>query len=158
MLKPALIIRDACPDDAQAIEGLYHQLVTNGAIQVLPERLAQIAQDPHSELFVGELEGRVCATALLLLCSDAMFGFQPFAVVENVLVDVAVRGGGIGDALFRAIEAFCLRTDCSKIMLLSSGEREAAHRFFERAGFVGSTKRGVVEYRRAFRAPGDLSL
>jgi hypothetical protein len=35
-------------------------------------------------------------------------------------------------------------------MLLSSQEREDAHRFFERSGFVGSAKHGFVKYRRNF--------
>ena len=150
-MKSSLIIRVAGPDDARAIEDLYRQLVANATVQVLPERLEQLAQDPRTELFVGEREGRICATALLSLCSDAMFGFQPFAVMENVVVDAAVRGAGIGDVLFRSIEAFCLQADCSKILLLSSSEREQAHHFFERSGYVGDSKRGFVKYRRAFQ-------
>ncbi|MNR35046.1 hypothetical protein D3C85_1528660 [compost metagenome] len=50
----------------------------------------------------------------------------------------------------REVEAFCAASDCSKIMLLSSVEREDAHRFFERCGFDASIKRGLVKYRRSF--------
>lgn len=79
-----------------------------------------------------------------------MFGAQPFAVVENVIVSGDAHHKGLGTALMRHIEAFCLDHDCSKIMLLSSIQREQAHCFFEHCGFTGSTKRGFVKYRSAF--------
>ena len=79
-----------------------------------------------------------------------MFRTQPFAVVENVIVDTAARGLGVGATLFNNIEAFCFNRNCSKIMLLSSVQRSDSHMFFEKQGFKGSVKRGFVKYRSAF--------
>ena len=145
-----LTLRKAEPADARSIEALYRQLVSNPSVSVLPERIAQIGQDPNTALFVCVAEGCVRGTALVSLCADAMFQFQPFAVVENVVVDSDRRSAGIGTALLRHVEAFCRQADCSKIMLLSSSGREPAHRFFERMGFAGSVKKGFVKYRRQF--------
>lgn len=119
----------------------------------MPERIAALSKDANAALFVCEAQGRVRGTALVCLCADVMFNAQPFAVVENIVVDSAVRGLGLGRALLRHIEAHCLVHDCSKIMLLSSIHREPAHRFFERAGFAGSIKRGFVKYRANFEGP-----
>jgi GNAT superfamily N-acetyltransferase len=148
-----LSIRNARPEDADRIAELYMQLVGSSAIAVQPERISSIFGDPNTELFVSELEGRVHGTALVSLCADVMFGIQPFAVVENVIVEESVRGKGLGAALFRHIEAFCLAKNCSKIMLLSSIHRVQAHRFFEQAGFVGSSKQAFVKYRSQFQTP-----
>ena len=126
------------------------QLVGNRMVIVAPERIAEVAIDKNTALWVCEYQGQVCATALVSLCADVMFNAQAFAVVENVVVDSSVRSRGIGTEPFRHIEAFCLASNCSKIMLLSSIERELAHRFFERSGFVSSNKRGFVKYRRNF--------
>jgi len=145
-----VVVRLAAPADAAAIAQLYAQLVSNPAVSVLPERIAQVAQDPNTALFVCECVGVVCGTALVSLCADVMFNTQPFAVVENVVIDESVRGQGVGTALFQHIESFCRDAECSKIMLLSSAGREDAHRFFERMGFVGSAKRGFVKYRSSF--------
>jgi N-acetylglutamate synthase-like GNAT family acetyltransferase len=145
-------IRPAEPNDSHRIAELYAQLVENPAVNVLPERIAQIAEDPNTGLFVCERDGVVEGTALVSLCADAMFGFQPFAVVESIVVNQILRGSGLGSALIQHIEVFCLNRDCSKIMLLSASQRTDAHRFFERAGFAGSTKRGFVKYRHQFRA------
>ena len=137
-------VRLAKPEDAGPIDALYRQLVNNPAVRVLP--------DPNTGLFVCEHLGRVEGTALVSLCADVMFGTQPFAVVENIVVNGAIRNMGLGAALLRHIEAFCVAHDCSKIMLLSATPRIDAHRFFERAGFEGSAKRGFVKYRRQFQS------
>jgi GNAT superfamily N-acetyltransferase len=147
---PSLIVRRAVPADASVVEALYRQLVSNPAVAVLPERVAQLADDPNTALLVCERDGHVVGTALVALCADVMFRQQPFAVVENVVVDEPTRGVGVGTAIVRAIEDFACRADCSKIILLSATKNEAAHRLFERVGFVGSTKRGFVKYRRHF--------
>jgi N-acetylglutamate synthase-like GNAT family acetyltransferase len=153
---PAAKVRPAVAGDAPRIAELYVQLVGKQGVNVLPERITTIAQDPSTELFVCEVGGQVVGTALVSLCQDVMFGLQPFAVVENVVVCSAARGQGLGNALLQHIEAFCLAKNCSKIMLLSSAQRDEAHRFFEEAGFSGAAKRGFVKYRSQFQ-PQDLS-
>lgn len=151
MSKHEPIIRRALPVDAEGIALLYAELVGNSAIVVLPERIAEVSQDSNTALFVCEGENGLCGTALASLCADVMFKSQPFAVVENVIVSSAARSQGIGTMMLRHIEAFCLANNCSKIMLLSSVNRVQAHRFFERAGFGGSEKRGFIKYRRNFK-------
>lgn len=147
-----ITIRSARPSDADDIAELYRQLVSNSAIAVLPERIAEISGDANTTLFVCEYQDSICGTALVSLCADVMFKSQPFAVVENLVVKTALRRLGIGKRLLKEIERFCLARDCSKIMLLSAAHREQAHRFFQQAGFAGSAKRGFVKYRSNFEA------
>src|ERR1700679_2008858 len=103
-------IRRAVPSDAENIAVLYRQLV-DSSVNVLPERLAQIANDGNTALFVSERDGRLIATALVSLCADVMYGFQPYAVIENFIVEKSVRREGIGTALMRRVESFCLDAD-----------------------------------------------
>ena len=145
-----MIVRKAKPDDALRLSALYNQLVNNPAVTVEPEQIQALYDDERSMLFVCEYRGDVVASALVSLCSDVMFRQQPFAVVENVIVDAVARGLGVGSTLFKAIEAFCFNSNCSKIMLLSSVQRSDSHTFFEKQGFKGSVKRGFVKYRSAF--------
>lgn len=148
---PSPLIRRARPDDAKAIEALYRELVDDPLVRVLPARLAEVADDPRSALLVLESNGVVCASALLNFCTDVMFGSQPFAVVENIVVDSRCRGQGLGTALVQWIEEDCKDRGCSKIMLLSAVERSNAHRFFAHCGFSDSKKKGFIKYRRDFR-------
>jgi GNAT superfamily N-acetyltransferase len=145
-------IRRARSADAAEVARLYAQLVSNPALRVLPERLAELEASADAALFVADDGHRLAGTVLVALCPDAMFGRRPFAVVENIVVDAASRGRGVGRRLLAEIESLCLAADCSKILLTSSAERADAHRFFERAGYAGDRKRGFVKYRPAFGA------
>lgn len=119
-------------------------------MQVSAHRIATVLADERTALLVCVSGVAVCATVLVGLCADVMFNAQPFAVIENLVVDQAMRSQGVGELLLDAVEQFCRRHDCSKMMLLSSAQRTEAHRFFERAGFLGSVKQGYVKYRRDF--------
>lgn len=137
-----LKVREASGADAAAIATLYRSLVSSPHINVQEDRLETIAADPNNFIFVCEVAGVVCGTAFLTLCLDAMFGDQPYGVLENVVVAEAWRGKGIGRQLLAHAEEVCRIADCSKIMLLSTAAREAAHRFFEQQGFSAANKRG----------------
>lgn len=143
-------IREARGLDAAALAALYRSFVSNSDINVLEDRLETIASDANNFIFVCEVDGVVCGTAFLTLCLDAMFGNQPYGVLENVVVDESRRGKGIGKLLFEHVEEVCRIRDCSKIMLLSTASRESAHRFFEQQGFTSLNKRGFVKYRSQF--------
>jgi GNAT superfamily N-acetyltransferase len=143
-------VRPARAEDAAEIARLYAVLVSNPLVNVLPDRIAALASDRNARVFVFDEGQRITGTALVALCADVMFGVQPFAVVENIVVDESARRTGIGSHLLRAVEIFCAEADCSKIMLLSSAGRSQAHFFFERCGYAGSVKRGFVKYRKSF--------
>jgi N-acetylglutamate synthase-like GNAT family acetyltransferase len=149
-------VRTAEPSDAEAIAELYRELVPgDAAIRVAAERIAQLLTDRSNFLFVVEAAGAVRGTAFLTICLDAMYGLQPYGVVENVVVAEAYRHKGFGHRLFAEIEAIAKRHGCTKLMLLSNESRASAHRFFASLGFDGLKKRGFVKYlnRGETRAP-----
>jgi ribosomal protein S18 acetylase RimI-like enzyme len=57
------------------------------------------------------------------------------AWIEDVVVDSAVRGGGIGELLTRAAVEFASRAGAKTIDLTSHQSRVAAHRLYEKVGF-----------------------
>lgn len=148
-----LFIRTARRTDADALLSLYRQLVDDKNVNVTHSQIQILEEDSRTRLLVCEIGGKIRGTVLVNLCADVMYAGQPFAVVENLVVDQECRGNGIGQALLCEVERFCLSRDCSKIMLLSSMARVAAHRFFEQAGFHGDRKRGFVKYRSQFAEP-----
>ena len=149
-MSPHLTIRPAQSADADILQSLYRQLVDDKNIRATASQIQVLEDDARTRLLVCELDGRVRGTVLVCLCADAMYAGQPFAVVENLVVDQECRGNGIGQALLREVERFCLSRNCSKMMLLSSASRVDAHRFFEQVGFRGDRKRGFVKYRSQF--------
>ena len=146
------LIRRATAEDASAIESLYRELVSDPLICVLPGQVSTLAGSLTNFLLVAEADGAVCATALLTICPDAMYRTQPFGVVENVIVTAATRERGVGRLLMAQVEQLASDHGCTKLMLLSSTTREAAHSFFRRCGFASDTKHAFVKYRRQFTA------
>ncbi len=140
------MIREAEAGDQIALQHLYKILCPDAPVHVLPERIEQIKADPHNFLFIYEADGNIMGTVFLTICPCPMFGFQPFGVVENFIVDEGYRGQGVGKKLLEHIFATSRANKCTAIKLLSSSHREAAHRFFERNGFDGSAKKGFVKY------------
>jgi N-acetylglutamate synthase-like GNAT family acetyltransferase len=144
------LVRRAATDDVAAIENLYCELVSDPLVRVLPGQVAALADSPTSFLLVVEAGRAVCATALLTICPDAMYGAQPFGVIENIIVTEPMRGRGIGRLLLEHVEELAITHHCTKLMLLSGATRKAAHAFFHRNGFTSDTKHAFVKYRRQF--------
>jgi GNAT superfamily N-acetyltransferase len=146
-------VRRAQRQDAAAIESLYRLLVPGDRnISVAPDRIAALESDPANHLFVADVDSTVSGSAFLTICLDPMYGFQPFGVVENVIVSPAARGAGVGAVLMDAIERAARDARCTKLMLLSSQSRSDAHQFFLRIGFDGERKRGFVKYLNRARS------
>jgi N-acetylglutamate synthase-like GNAT family acetyltransferase len=140
-------VRKARPQDAQDIQTLYRLLVVgDDNIRVDPSRIQDLQDDATNHLFVVEDQAVVCGTAFLTVCLDSMYGFAPYAVVENIIVLPAARRKGAGRALMAAVEAAARAARCTKLMLLSSRSRADAHRFFAFIGYDGDKKRGFIKY------------
>lgn len=142
--------RKARVEDADGIAKLYIELNTFSSVNVLPERIAEIAMDANTYLIVCDDGEDLLATALISVCNDVMFNRQPFAIIDNFVVAKDYQREGIGKSLMDHIEAFCLERDCSKIMLLSSSDNRGAHDFYAAMGFDPDAKLGFIKYRRYF--------
>ena len=147
-------IREAEAEDATAIQELYRQLLRPVAPEVQcnvrAERIEQIRHDPHNFLWVLESGQQAVGTVFLTLCLDPMHGRQPYAVLENFIIDESHRAKGYGTLLMAHAQDFCRQADCSKIMLQSHGTRSQAHGFFEAQGFSAANKKAFVKYRSQF--------
>lgn len=97
------------------------------------DRLQTIVASPSSALFVAE-RGDSVVGMLTLAWYDVPSGRK--AWVEDVVVDAAERGTGVGAGLVDAALDHAARLGASRVMLTSSPAREAAHRLYGRKGFT----------------------
>jgi GNAT superfamily N-acetyltransferase len=72
--------------------------------------------------------------ALLVMDNLAHLGARS-AVVEDVVVDAAHRGQGIGRAMMTHAVSVCREKGCYKMALSSNLKRERAHAFYDALGF-----------------------
>lgn len=140
----APVIRRALEADLPAVVRLF-SLPDEGnrkrdvSVSPLPpcyrEALARIAADPDNMLMVAELEGAVIgAFHLTMIQYVANLGGR-VGQIENVIVDPAARGRGVGEAMMRWALDEARRRGCFRVQLTSNKVRRRAHRFYERLGF-----------------------
>lgn len=127
----------------ERVRDLLHQLYTN---QVVPqERFQRVVSDSATEVFIAEVDGTIVGTASL--SSYDKLGGVKVCVIEDVVVDESLRGGGIGkkltDALVqRAVELGAPFVDVST-------RREDAMEFYVKNGFEDkSAKKHCYTLRR----------
>ncbi len=132
-------IRQAGEADLPAVLALYAQPdLDNGVVLSDDEAkavFAQFARYPDYRLFVALRDGKVVGTYALLVLHNLAHRGAPSAIAEDVVVDKACQGQGIGrqmmaHALQRAKEA-----GCYKLALSSNRKRKDAHAFYESLGF-----------------------
>ncbi len=60
---------------------------------------------------------------------------QPYALVEDLLVDEAYRGKGWGKKMMEQVIAEARKAGCYKILATSRNSRKNVHEFYKKLGF-----------------------
>ena len=137
----AVRIADAItPEIVAAFERLIPQLSSSNPPPTEAE-LRQIVDSDSTLLLLAEDEG-VIVGSLTLALFRIPTGLR--AWIEDVVVDSAARGKGVGEMLNRFALDEAQRRGATTVDLTSRPTREAANRLYQRLGFV---KRDTNVYR-----------
>lgn len=101
-----------------------------------------IEADDRNDLFVVEHDGQLVATAQVTWIPYLSRGGNERCHVEAVRVASTMRDGGIGARLMTHIIELARTRGCLMVQLTSDIQRDNAHRFYERLGFI-STHHGM---------------
>ena len=135
-----LTIRDARPDDAQAVSKLLDQLGYPAAPAAVRRRIERLAGSAADRLVVAELDGAVVGLANLHVSLSLEYD-EPAAKLAAIAVDREHRRRGIGQALVGAMEAEARARGCGLIFLTTAERRKDAHAFYRRIGFEETGRR-----------------
>lgn len=124
------ILRTADDELADAIGRLLPQL--SSARPPDRDELAHMLAQPGFTLFAAREDGRIVGFLVLTLYRIPT-GLQ--ARIDDVVVDGAVRGKGVGEALSRAAIERAREARARSLTLTSRPSREAANRLYVRLGF-----------------------
>lgn len=131
-------IRIADREDVPKLLGLYRQLNPGDkemAADEAQENLDLLKRYPGSNVFVGCVADDPVATCTLVVIPNLTRAGAPYALIENVVTDVAHRNKGYGTAVLKEAVAAAWRANCYKIMLLTGSTRPAVHQFYRDVGF-----------------------
>jgi len=95
--------------------------------------LQRIVDHDATTLFLAQIDGRIVGS-LTLAVFPIPTGVR--AWIEDVVVDEAARGHGVGEALNRAALETARSLGAITVDLTSRPSREAANRLYKRLGFV----------------------
>lgn len=129
-----LTIRAAAEVDERLVADfarLIPQLSSSSPPPTAGELLA-IVDNPHSVLFLAELDGAVVGS-LTLAFYRIPTGLK--AWIEDVVVDESARGHGVGEALNLAAIDEARARGAKNVSLTSRPSRAAANRLYLRLGF-----------------------
>ncbi len=137
----AVRIADAVtPEIVAAFQRLIPQLSSSNPAPTSDE-LRHIVESESTMLLIAEEDG-VIVGSLTLALFRIPTGLR--AWIEDVVVDGAARGKGVGEALNRFALDEAKRRGATTVDLTSRPSREAANRLYQRLGFV---KRDTNVYR-----------
>ncbi|MFY7972778.1 MAG: GNAT family N-acetyltransferase [Rubrivivax sp.] len=115
----ARTLRPATPHDLPAICGLIHELADferlSHLCQATPEALAPhlFGPRPAAEAVVAEVQGAVVAFALYFT-NFSTFLARPGLYLEDLYVQPAHRGSGLGRALLEHLGALAVQRGCGR--------------------------------------------
>ena len=143
----AALLRHAGRDDLDALLALYDQL-NPGDVAAPREYLAalldRIVASEHFAIVVATQRERVVATCYLNVIPNLTRSGASYAIVENVVVDASLRGGGLGQQVVRFALDEAWRRGCYKVLLQTGSRDPRVHRFYAACGFSASEKTGFV--------------
>lgn len=139
-MSQSLMIREATAEDVGELTRLYRQLDDGSAEKPVDEQavsriFARTRDYPGYRILLAIDGGRVVGSFVLVILEMLGSRCAPEAIVEDVVVDRAARGKGIGRRMMAFAMDEAARTGCYKLVLSSNLERTGAHAFYESLGF-----------------------
>lgn len=134
-----MIVEPAREDDLAAVLSLYGQLFTRNPAPANASAIwEELLASRQTTVFVARLEREAVGTCALTIVPNLGRSGQPYALLENVVVDDSCRGKGVGRAMVRFAIDQALAAGCYKVSL-STGRPETVG-FYESCGFNQSGK------------------
>lgn len=98
----------------------------------------EIEGSDRHRLLAVEVDGRIVGTCVVIVVPNLSHEGQPWAIVENVVIDEGERGKRYGELLMQRTREIAQEAGCYKLTLTSSKPRTDAHRFYQRLGFTAT--------------------
>lgn len=132
-------IRLATRDDVPAVIELYESSGVDAPglndVDAAQAHWAEM-QRAGAQVFLAESDtGQALGTLTLFILPLLGHALAPEALVEDVAVDTAAQGQGVGRALMHHAMVIAKKRGCYKLALTSNIKREAAHAFYDSLGF-----------------------
>lgn len=139
-----IVIEKMGHSDLKHVVNLHRTLVPFEVSEAHAEKVyEQIKNDENYAILIAKEEAEILGTITVICCKALATNFL---VMEDFVVKDGLRGKGIGGKLMAAADDFAREQGCTYGILVSSGHRKEAHRFYENHGFVEDVRGFRKEY------------
>ncbi|MCL2722015.1 MAG: GNAT family N-acetyltransferase [Treponema sp.] len=132
--------------DLENILKLYRQF--NQDIDIFAEFKMEDANIVWDEIekynikyFLAKDNGIIIGSCYICIIPNLTYNGKSIGFIENVITDEKYRGKGIGKKLMEMAIEYAKENNCYKIILQSGIKRPEAHKFYEKVGFNGESKK-----------------
>jgi GNAT superfamily N-acetyltransferase len=139
MADARVTIRDATVDDVDVvfrfIEAMAEFEGRRAALQATPERIreALFGRERRSSVLLAEVDGRAVGFASYFRTYSTFLG-RPGIWLDDLYVDAAARGSGIGTALLRHLARVASASGCGRIEWTAGADNQRGLEFYRRHG------------------------
>ena len=129
--------------DLGSLLELYQQLDPKDGLSAEACEAAwkEIEKNPDIRYFGAVEDGKVVSTCYAVIIPNLTRGCRGICFIENVVTDREYRNRGLGSRVIGMAVDFAKERHCYKVILQSGKARTEAHRFYERIGFDGESKK-----------------
>ena len=130
--------------DLESLLELYRQLDADdvaGPLEDSEKVWQEIESDPNIRYYGAVDDGKVVSTCYAVYIPNLTRGNRGICFIENVVTDQEYRKRGLASRVIDMAIAFAKERNCYKVILQSGISRTEAHRFYEKKGFNGSSKK-----------------
>lgn len=142
-MEEKIVVTTILEEDLEQLQQLYAELIPEGCqLSTIQELFQKVKERKEYHILAAKRRAEVLGSVMGIECIalDA-----PFLVVENVVVKKSCHRQGIGRKLFEALDVIAKENNCEYTILVSSGYRKNAHKFYESVGFTEDV-RGFRKY------------
>jgi len=132
------VIRECTAADLPALHVLYQQLQPEDTTTLEDTRrgFTEMNAFPGCRVFVVEFESRLLGSFTLYILPNMTRNGRKATILENIIVDKAFRGQGLGRMMLEYAREEALAAGCYKLSLTTNAKRTDAHAFYRRCGMV----------------------
>lgn len=146
-----MIIRQACPQDAEALKKLYFEHLTayppkeDQDMDLWRDVIKRFENDELRYLLVLEEDGKIVSSVQLAIIENLTHNVRPFAVIENVVTHADFRNRGYASALLAEATKISENFNCYKVFLETGSNRETTLNFYRQNGFEIDKKHSCLK-------------
>ena len=143
MEHPLIKIRKIKAEDLKSLADLYKGFWNeNASLPKMKKAFNKISKNPNYIILTAYDKDRLIGTLMAVICDELYGNCNPFAVIEDVIVNENYRRQRVGSALMKAAETALRKRNCKNILLITDSNRIPAQRFYESLGYPHGTHKG----------------